>query len=225
MTRSPLLIAAAAGGAALAMAATATATPPHATASCPTPGQPTLGIGLHGQPQGSTITKPITVTDAAGIRLVEQVGRWTAGAIVTVPLPSLPSPSTVTVRVGGERPLSVVVECAPLAPPPPLPAPDLPPSAPPAPPVEVPRDWTPTCAALIAQYPGAGPARRAAWGCPARAVSVTPQRSTPRRITCAYLRRVGAGPRWYAARGWYYRCAPGPRSRPAIPAVAGEYRR
>lgn len=89
---------------------------------------------------------------------------------------------SVTARWGGDgfTRTHLLPTCAPL---PPEPEPTPTPGPTPAP-VPTPGEETPsaprTCAELVALYPGAGPARRAAWGCPAE----------PRKVRTSAVRRV-----------------------------------
>jgi len=116
---------------------------------------------------------------------------------------------------------TAVVDC-PVPPPPPAP-PVQPPVAPPAvvtpppvPPVVEPhppkvRTVPRSCADL--RRAKAGHKWLVKLGC------VKPR---PKRITCAYLDRVKAGPREYTKRGWYFRCeAPPETGRRSNPPVAG----
>lgn len=79
----------------------------------------------------------------------------------------------------------------------PLPGPCTTPTEPTPAPEPTPKEETPTppapkpvtCADLIAQYPKAGPARRAQWGCPANPTkrpTVKPK-PRPRIITCRFV--------------------------------------
>lgn len=79
--------------------------------------------------------------------------------------------------------------------------------------------------------PAVVPAQVTTAGVPIPVVAATPPRPVAKpkrtkqakpRVTCAYLRRVGAGPRTYARRGWTYRCqAPTQVTPPTTPAVTG----
>ena len=129
-----------------------------------------------------------------GTALPSSTRTWTStgpAALFTTPL-SL-TPGTHVVRLSsaftgsdGFRatltagPFTVSCAAPPLPPAPPTPNPPPPAPLPPAP---VPPPPAPTCAELLAQFPKAGPARRAAWGCPANPRKLPPLKVRKREVT------------------------------------------
>lgn len=145
--------------------------------------------------------------------------------LIRLPL-RLDSTHRVTAWAAPSWSAEATVECGPTpAPEPPAPPVIEPPApAPPAPPVAPPVDViTPP---VITPPTICTPALRNVYrnGAGLRWVQIAIRRGcvTPRRPTCADLRRVGAGPRTYARLGYYPGClAPRPSRRPNLPAVTG----
>jgi len=160
-----------AAGAAVALPAGASAH--SSTPLCPTvPGGPFTATNDPGYG-----TPTVTVLPDGRVRLT-----WADGYSITRPAPT-----------------GCVLPPAPLPPAPP--APPVPPAnpLPPAPPAPPPADEL-TCDELLERYPGAGPARRIAWGCPvppdAPPLRVRKREVTIRAVACV----VGSGVRAYSIR-------------------------
>lgn len=85
-------------------------------------------------------------------------------------------------------------ECPTPAPVPPVPEVVPPPPAVELPPVVVTPGRPTTCAELLAQYPKAGPVRRAAWGCPATPIRLPGPDKPKRKIVTRYFGCTGFGP-------------------------------
>lgn len=114
------------------------------------------------------------------------------------------------------------VDCGP-PPAPPFPPPSDEPGPPPRNVTPEPPVVTPSCPTYRKLYPKAGPKFWERIGCaPPRKVVKPPKVKPPRKVTCRFLISVGAGPKEYAKRGWYYRCkAPVQPPGPYLPPVAG----
>ncbi len=116
---------------------------------------------------------------------------------------------------GYGRTVAAPTGCTPVTPPvPPVPE-VVPPVTPPpvvVPPVVPPPVVPPVVKKTCAELTKANAGRK--WLVKAKCATRLP-------VSCAVLRKVGAGPLTYARAGYYYRCAPNPVPRRTTPAVTG----
>ena len=93
---------------------------------------------------------------------------------------------------------------------------------------QIPPGQPPDVVPLALAGPGGTPGVLVGPGTPAKVIKKVKRvkrvkaKKAKQRVTCAYLRRVGAGPRTYARRGWTYRCRVTVQQRgPLLPRVTG----